>query len=57
VKPGTTGWAQLCYPWLVPEQDATEKLQYDPLRQESRLVFDILIRRNRQSHPLRQGAR
>ncbi len=29
VKPGITGWAQLCYPYGSSEQDAIEKLQYD----------------------------
>lgn len=29
VKPGVTGWAQLCYPYGSSEQDALEKLQYD----------------------------
>ncbi|HYL18873.1 MAG TPA: TIGR03013 family XrtA/PEP-CTERM system glycosyltransferase [Burkholderiales bacterium] len=29
VKPGITGWAQLCYPYGSSEQDALEKLQYD----------------------------
>jgi sugar transferase (PEP-CTERM system associated) len=29
IKPGITGWAQLCYPYGSSEQDAIEKLQYD----------------------------
>ena len=29
VKPGITGWAQLCYPYGSSEKDALEKLQYD----------------------------
>ncbi len=29
VKPGITGWAQLCYPYGSNYQDAIEKLQYD----------------------------
>jgi sugar transferase (PEP-CTERM system associated) len=29
IKPGITGWAQLCYPYGSSELDATEKLQYD----------------------------
>jgi len=29
IKPGITGWAQLCYPYGSSEQDAAEKLQYD----------------------------
>ena len=29
VKPGITGWAQLCYPYGSSYEDAIEKLQYD----------------------------
>jgi sugar transferase (PEP-CTERM system associated) len=29
IKPGITGWAQLCYPYGADETDAAEKLQYD----------------------------
>lgn len=29
VKPGITGWAQVCYPYGASEKDALEKLQYD----------------------------
>jgi sugar transferase (PEP-CTERM system associated) len=29
VKPGITGWAQLCYPYGSSDRDALEKLQYD----------------------------
>ncbi len=29
VKPGITGWAQICYPYGASEEDAREKLQYD----------------------------
>ena len=29
VKPGLTGWAQLCYPYGATEEDALEKLKYD----------------------------
>jgi sugar transferase (PEP-CTERM system associated) len=29
IKPGLTGWAQLCYPYGSSENDAVEKLQYD----------------------------
>jgi len=44
VKPGITGWAQLCYPYGASEQDATEKLQYDLYYVKNHsLVFDILI--------------
>jgi sugar transferase (PEP-CTERM system associated) len=44
VKPGITGWAQLCYPYGASEQDAIEKLQYDLYYvKHHRLFFDILI--------------
>ncbi|MEM6579616.1 MAG: TIGR03013 family XrtA/PEP-CTERM system glycosyltransferase [Pseudomonadota bacterium] len=29
VKPGITGWAQLCYPYGSSEKDAKQKLQFD----------------------------
>jgi sugar transferase (PEP-CTERM system associated) len=29
VKPGLTGWAQVCYPYGSSEEDALEKLRYD----------------------------
>ncbi len=29
IKPGVTGWAQLCFPYGSSERDAIEKLQYD----------------------------
>jgi sugar transferase (PEP-CTERM system associated) len=44
VKPGITGWAQLCYPYGSSEQDALEKLQYDLYYiKNSNLLFDISI--------------
>lgn len=44
VKPGITGWAQLCYPYGSSEQDAIEKLQYDLyyLKNNS-LLLDLVI--------------
>ncbi|HFE38360.1 MAG TPA: TIGR03013 family PEP-CTERM/XrtA system glycosyltransferase, partial [Gammaproteobacteria bacterium] len=29
IKPGITGWAQICYPYGASEKDTIEKLQYD----------------------------
>jgi lipopolysaccharide/colanic/teichoic acid biosynthesis glycosyltransferase len=29
VKPGLTGWAQVCYPYGSTVEDAVEKLRYD----------------------------
>jgi sugar transferase (PEP-CTERM system associated) len=44
VKPGITGWAQLCYPYGASEKDAFEKLQYDLYYVKNRsLVFDFAI--------------
>jgi lipopolysaccharide/colanic/teichoic acid biosynthesis glycosyltransferase len=44
VKPGITGWAQLCYPYGASEKDAREKLQYDLYYVKNRsLVFDLAI--------------
>jgi sugar transferase (PEP-CTERM system associated) len=44
VKPGITGWAQLCYPYGSSEQDALEKLQYDLYYiKNNSLMFDIAI--------------
>lgn len=44
VKPGVTGWAQLCYPYGSCEQDALEKLQYDLFYvKNNNLLFDLAI--------------
>jgi sugar transferase (PEP-CTERM system associated) len=44
VKPGITGWAQLCYPYGSSEQDALEKLQYDLYYiKNNSLLFDLAI--------------
>lgn len=44
VKPGVTGWAQLCYPYGASEQDALEKLQYDLYYvKNNSLLFDLTI--------------
>ena len=44
VKPGITGWAQLCYPYGSSETDAVEKLQYDLYYVKNRsLLFDLAI--------------
>ena len=44
VKPGITGWAQLCYPYGASERDAKEKLQYDLYYVKHRnLFFDLAI--------------
>jgi lipopolysaccharide/colanic/teichoic acid biosynthesis glycosyltransferase len=44
VKPGITGWAQLCYPYGSSEKDALEKLQYDLYYIKNNcLLFDLSI--------------
>jgi len=44
VKPGITGWAQLCYPYGSSEHDALQKLQYDLYYiKNNSLLFDLAI--------------
>jgi lipopolysaccharide/colanic/teichoic acid biosynthesis glycosyltransferase len=44
VKPGITGWAQLCYPYGSSERDSLEKLQYDLYYiKNNSLLFDLAI--------------
>jgi sugar transferase (PEP-CTERM system associated) len=44
VKPGITGWAQLCYQYGSSDQDALEKLQYDLYYiKNNTLLFDLAI--------------
>jgi lipopolysaccharide/colanic/teichoic acid biosynthesis glycosyltransferase len=44
VKPGITGWAQLCYQYGSSYQDTIEKLQYDLYYVKNYSIFlDILI--------------
>ncbi len=44
VKPGITGWAQICYPYGDSEKDAREKLQYDLYYVKNYGVsFDLMI--------------
>jgi lipopolysaccharide/colanic/teichoic acid biosynthesis glycosyltransferase len=44
VKPGITGWAQVCYPYGATEKDALEKLQYDLYYvKNSSLFLDFVI--------------
>src|SRR5215469_6046014 len=44
VKPGITGWAQLCYSYGSSEHDALEKLQYDLYYiKNNSLLFDLAI--------------
>lgn len=44
VKPGLTGWAQLCYPYGSSDADAAEKLEYDLYYVKNRSLFlDAMI--------------
>ncbi|KXX63341.1 TIGR03013 family XrtA/PEP-CTERM system glycosyltransferase [Marichromatium gracile] len=44
VKPGLTGWAQLCYPYGSSEEDALRKLEYDLYYVKNYSIFlDLLI--------------
>ena len=44
VKPGITGWAQLCYPYGSSTEDALEKLKYDLYYiKNMSLIFDLTI--------------
>jgi sugar transferase (PEP-CTERM system associated) len=44
VKPGITGWAQLCYPYGASAHDAAEKLQYDLYYVKNHSwLFDLVI--------------
>jgi len=44
IKPGITGWAQICYPYGASEKDSLEKLQYDLYYVKNQSLFlDFLI--------------
>jgi lipopolysaccharide/colanic/teichoic acid biosynthesis glycosyltransferase len=44
VKPGLTGWAQLCYPYGSSEHDSMEKLQYDLYYiNHNSLIFNLMV--------------
>ncbi|MCX2981266.1 TIGR03013 family PEP-CTERM/XrtA system glycosyltransferase [Halieaceae bacterium IMCC14734] len=44
VKPGITGWAQLCYPYGADAKDAAQKLQFDLYYVKNHSLFlDFLI--------------
>jgi sugar transferase (PEP-CTERM system associated) len=44
VKPGITGWAQLCYPYGASENDARQKLQFDLYYAKNHSLFlDFMI--------------
>jgi sugar transferase (PEP-CTERM system associated) len=44
IKPGITGWAQICFPYGASKEDALEKLRYDLYYIKHRSVyFDLMI--------------
>lgn len=44
LRPGLTGWAQLCYPYGASVEDARQKLQYDLYYVKNQsIMFDLLI--------------
>jgi len=44
VKPGVTGWAQVCYPYGASELDALRKLEYDIYYMKNiSIAFDLLV--------------
>jgi sugar transferase (PEP-CTERM system associated) len=59
VKPGITGWAQLCYRYGSSMEDSMEKLQYDLYYLKHRsLTFDLMILlQTAEVVLLRQGSR
>jgi sugar transferase (PEP-CTERM system associated) len=59
VKPGLTGWAQLCYPYGASLEDSNEKLQYDLyyLKNHSILLDMIILVQTVEVVLLGEGAR
>ena len=44
VKPGITGWAQLCYPYGASEEDARQKLRFDLYYVKNQSLFlDLMV--------------
>lgn len=44
IKPGITGWAQICYPYGASKEDSLEKLKYDLYYiKHMSLFFDLVI--------------
>ncbi|MDA1315271.1 MAG: sugar transferase [Acidobacteria bacterium] len=44
VRPGITGWAQVCHPYAVSVEDARLKLEYDLFYlKNSSIAFDLMI--------------
>jgi lipopolysaccharide/colanic/teichoic acid biosynthesis glycosyltransferase len=44
IKPGITGWAQICYPYGANEEDSRNKLEYDLYYMKNFSIFlDLMI--------------
>ncbi len=44
IKPGVTGWAQVCYPYGASEMDALKKLEYDLYYMKNlSIAFDLMV--------------
>ncbi len=44
LKPGVTGWAQICYPYGASELDALKKLEYDLYYMKNlSIAFDLMV--------------
>ncbi len=44
LKPGVTGWAQVCYPYGASEEDALKKLEYDLYYMKNlSIALDLLV--------------
>lgn len=59
VKPGITGWAQICYPYGSTDKDAVEKLQYDLyyIKNHNLLLYFLIIMQTVEVIVWRKGAR
>jgi sugar transferase, PEP-CTERM system associated/exopolysaccharide biosynthesis polyprenyl glycosylphosphotransferase len=59
VKPGITGWAQVCYPYGASEEDALRKLEYDLyyIKHQSIFIDLLVISRTVKTVLFRKGSR
>jgi sugar transferase (PEP-CTERM system associated) len=59
VKPGLTGWAQVCYPYGASPEDAREKLQYDLyyIKNQSPVLDAIILLETAKTVLFGKGAR
>ncbi len=59
VKPGITGWAQVCYPYGASEEDALKKLEFDLyyIKNQSIYMDLLIVFRTIKTVLLQQGSR